>query len=277
MGPFQDFDTLPFRSFPTWQSFLTVYLSPPCWTMQSWRMSSFSRKAFHPLMNRPMTTCSMNNLPHTTIPSSLSIIFPFIQHTPRLKIITLADKFRPTFDLISSGPVSFSSALSLFLFIFFHQSSSIISIKYIYIYYHARQKIFQFHYFSLLAMNISQSDQSSIPNAFTSIKYSSKLSSSSRKHSFHFFRFSPSFGISQVTRSEGSPLSLSCRAATVTCHILRAVLKLSSHLRQASRMTESCTLMTSVFSSPSPTIWGMCTSLSSTPYSIGSASTTSSV
>src|SRR5882724_11453156 len=125
MGPFQDFDTLLFGSLLTWQGFLTGYLSPPCWMMQSWRMSSFAQKAFHPLMNHPTTTCSMNNLPHTTISSSLSIIFPFIQHTPQQKIITSADKFRPTFDLISSGPIFFSFVLSLLLFIFFHQSSLI--------------------------------------------------------------------------------------------------------------------------------------------------------
>src|SRR5882724_4768690 len=81
MGPFQDFDTLLFGSLLTWQGFLTGYLSPPCWMMQSWRMSSFAQKAFHPLMNRPMTTCLMINLPHMTISSSLSIIIPFIQHT----------------------------------------------------------------------------------------------------------------------------------------------------------------------------------------------------
>src|SRR5882724_13557678 len=66
MGPFQDFYMLLFGSFLTWQGFLTRYLSPPCWTMRSWRMSSFTQKAFHRLMNWLTTTCSMINLPHTT-------------------------------------------------------------------------------------------------------------------------------------------------------------------------------------------------------------------
>src|SRR5882724_1527616 len=70
-----------FQIIPYLASFLTVYLSPPCWMMWSWRMSSFIQKAFHLLMSYPTTTCSIHNLPHTTISSSLSIIIPFIRHT----------------------------------------------------------------------------------------------------------------------------------------------------------------------------------------------------
>src|SRR5882724_2996090 len=74
MGPFQDFAMLPFRSSLTLQSFLTEYLSPPCWMRQSWRTSSFIQKAFHPQMIHMATPPSMNNLPQQTI------LFPFPFH-----------------------------------------------------------------------------------------------------------------------------------------------------------------------------------------------------
>src|SRR5882724_9938049 len=65
---------LPFGSSLTLQGFLTKYLSPPCWTRWSWRMSSFVQKAFHLQMICMATPPSMNNLPQQTI------LFPFPFH-----------------------------------------------------------------------------------------------------------------------------------------------------------------------------------------------------
>src|SRR5882724_6934759 len=106
MGPFQDFDTLPFGSSPTLQGLPTEYLSPPCWTRQSWRTSSFVQKAFHLQMICTTTPPLMNSLLQQNILLpffllSLGHHLPFIRHNlPQLKIFTSAESFGQTFSQV---------------------------------------------------------------------------------------------------------------------------------------------------------------------------------